>query len=132
MMSIHGWDTTTMCGVPVAISKAGVLFATNTSSELHADVLSHQEILTTLQKNHGPRYRKEHMSDLGLVKTSSFGLHLDHISAIVNENIESVVSTFHYTDCKQNRMELQMHMRDAVTGNVNGLLAGLYQDPDLR
>ena len=130
LTTITDWELIELCGIKVAVSSTGVMFSTNISQELDPKINSTSNIMN--QMKIGNQISISKYLDTEVISTTQFGAHMDHITTVVNENVKSIITTFHDNQCRMNRMQLAMHLHEASQGNVNGLIWGLLGDNSFR
>lgn len=132
LATITDYQVSEICGVPVAISTTGVMFTTNKDKELHASILSTNQTISKMHKDHPNKVQINSYLQTDSLSTQQFGLHMDHVTSTINKKLKTAIHQFHFSLCKSNRMQIQMHLQEAAKGNVNGLISRLIGDPSYR
>lgn len=130
--SIVGWTTAKICGVSVARASSGLLFSSNKSGEIHENVSSHLSIIEDIKKLHYEQHHIETLSDTGTLSTVQAMNLYQHLSSMVEENVNTALAQIHFQMCMMSKLQLTTHLYEASKGNVNGLLMGLTGDNELR
>lgn len=130
-----GWTTVEMCGIKVARANGSeALFVIDTPNELANGIGGLSEIYSHIKDRIPNRSGGLGVESFPIVHQQQNAAHLQFLSSVMDERRDSAINSVHTDICRLNRLQLEMHVRNAAVGpgDVSPLVQSLTGNPAYR